>query len=384
MSLMVKQIKMNARPYNTTPSKKGSLPRGDLKRHLGSGMLGKYRKITAKKTITTIETIKQPKGAKKGLAVCRRVLFILLMITLVCAPVHANCVGKFVNPITDVCWKCVFPITIMGMDVVRGNPSSQAPRKPICVCNRPPLNLPIPGIPVGFWEPVRLVDITRTPYCLVNMGGISVASSGVNYRGDVEENTDDGTHHSFYQVHWYVYPIMYWLEILTDFVCLENMSIDLAYLTELDPLWNDDEKSFILNPEAVLFGNPIAQGACAADCLASSVNLPLDLLFWCSGCQGGLYPFTGTLNNHSGGVHASLLITGRFMAKLHRELLLWGTYGKDGLCSKYPMPIIKKTQYRLQMTYPIPTTSNCYPLGHTEMFWQAGKEYPTTDRTLGF
>jgi len=272
----------------------------------------------------------------------------------------------------------------MGIDVVKGNPSPQVSRDPICFCPRPSLPAPVPGVPVGFWEPVRLVDITRTPYCLVNMGGISVASSGINYRGDIEENTDDGTHHSFYQVHWYIYPIMYWLEVLTDFVCLETMSIDLAYPTEFDPLWNDDEKSFIINPEAVLFGNAIAQAACAADCLASSVNLPLDLLFWCSGCQGGLYPFTGTLNDHSGGVQASLLIMGRFMAKLHRESLLWGTYGKAGLCSKYPMPIIKKSQYRLQMTYPLPTSNNCYSMGHTEAFWQAGKEYPYNGSDFGY
>ena len=338
----------------------------------------------AKKTTEALEVTNGCKSIKRVLFTRKKLWGIFFFLSVFSLSIQANCVGKFVNPITDVCWKCVFPITIMGLDVMRGNPSPQAPRTPICVCNRPPLNIPVPGIPVGFWEPVRLVDVTRTPYCLVNMGGISVASSGVNYRGDVEENTDDGTHHSFYQVHWYVYPIMYWLEVLTDFVCLENMLIDLAYLTELDPLWNDDEKSFILNPEAVLFGNIIAQAACAADCLASSVNLPINELFWCSGCQGGLYPFTGTLNDHSGGVQASLLITARFMAKLHRELLLWGTYGKDGLCSKYPMPIIKKSQYRLQMTYPIPTANNCYPLGHTEAFWQAGKEYPYNGSDFGY
>lgn len=384
MNLRTKQPRRNTRPYITIPTKKGSFPRGDLKRKSGSGILGIYRNITPRKTIAAIETARMSKSGKSDLSIYKSVSFILILLSILCASVHANCVGKFVNPITDVCWKCVFPLTIMGIDVVKGNPSPQAPRKPICICNRPPLNLPVPGIPVGIWEPVRLVDVTRTPYCLVNMGGISVASSGVNYRGDVEENTDDGTHHSFYQVHWYVYPIMYWLEVLTDFVCLENMSIDLAYLTELDPLWNDDQKSFILNPESVLFGNLVAQAACAADCLASSVNLPMDMLFWCNGCQGGLYPFTGTLNDHSGGVQASLLITGRFMAKLHRELLLWGTYGKDGLCSKYPMPIIKKSQYRLQMTYPIPTANNCYPLGHTEVFWQGGKEFPYNGSDFGY
>lgn len=176
----------------------------------------------------------------------------------------------------------------------------------------------------------------------------------------------------------------YWLEILTDFLCLESASIDLAYLTELDPLWNDDEKSFILNPEAVLFGNPIAQAACAADCVAATADLPRNELFWCSGCQGGLYPFTGTITDHMGGVQASLLLTGKFMAKLHREGLLWGTYGIKGLCGKYPMPIIKKNMYCLQMTYPIPTTQNCYPMGHTEVMWQGGKEYPYSGSDFGY
>ncbi|WP_170982567.1 TraU family protein, partial [Escherichia coli] len=35
----------------------------------------------------------------------------------------------------------------------------------------------------------------------------------------------------------------------------------------------------ILNPEAVIFATPIAQGACAADAIASAFNLPLDVLF---------------------------------------------------------------------------------------------------------
>ena len=46
-------------------------------------------------------------------------------------------------------------------------------------------------------------------------------------------------------------------------------SFDLAYLTEVDPLWNDDELTLILNPDAVLFANPVAIAACAADCVAA-------------------------------------------------------------------------------------------------------------------
>jgi conjugal transfer pilus assembly protein TraU len=308
------------------------------------------------------------------------VLFLLFNSTI-----QANCVGKFVNPITDICWSCLFPITIGGMRVSASGEDTENPRTPICRCP-----IPIPpyiriGFPVSFWEPVRLVDVTRTPYCLVNLGGISMMDRGVQGRGSVANNSGNRMRHSFYHVHWYIYPLIYWLELLTDFICLEKTSFDVAYMTELDPLWNDDETAFILNPEAVLFGNPIAQAACAADCITASTGFPLDLLFWCGGCQGSLYPFTGTISAHVGGVQGSLLALQRMIAKLHREGLLWGYTGVDGLCDKYPMPIIRKTQYKTQMVYPIPSTiKGCHPLGRSEALWGAGKEYPYQGEDFGY
>lgn len=125
-------------------------------------------------------------------------------------------------------------------------------------------------------------------------------------------------------------------------MCLEEATFDVAYLTELDPLWGDDESSFILNPEAILFANPIAQAACAADCVSATVGFPNDSLFWCGGCQGSLYPFSGHISAHVGGVQGSLLATQRLIAKLHREFLLKGTSGSESMCQKTPMPIIKK------------------------------------------
>lgn len=183
-----------------------------------------------------------------------------------------------------------------------------------------------------------------------------------------------------------MYPVIYWLELLTDFACLERASFDVAYLTELDPLWNDEETGFILNPEAVLFGNPVAQGACAADCGLASVGFPNDALFWCGGCQGSLYPFSGTISAHVGGVQASLLAMQRMMAKLHRELLLHGYMGSAGQCTKYPMPIIKKTQYKTQMVYPIPSNQRggCHPLGRSETLWASGKEFPYQGEDFGY
>lgn len=164
-----------------------------------------------------------------------------------------------------------------------------------------------------------------------------------------------------------------------DFLCLEMVSVDVAYLTEFDPFWNDDTKSAILNPEALLFGSLIAQGSCIADCIQSSTGLPADSLFWCSGCQGSLYPYTGNVGAQNGGVQGSSLLVGRMIAKLHRELLAWNTWGKPMVtkkCSKYARPLIEKSAYRYQMTYPISETSQCKRIGQTEILWQSGREFP--------
>lgn len=299
---------------------------------------------------------------------------------------HAKCVGRMLNPVTDICWKCIFPLKISGVKIVNGGPEPHtgASNGPVCFCKRPPIPVPIPGIPVSFWEPARLVDVTRTPFCMVNMGGVSLGSMGSKGRGDIHQDEDDLRKSSFYQVHWYIYPILYWLEVLIDVTCLEAMSFDLTYLTELDPFWADDEKSAILNPEGILFGNPIAQAACLADATTSTVHTPLDSLFWCAGSWGSLYPFGGTVGDHVGGIQASSLLAARFMAKLHRQGLLWGYAGVKGLCGKYPMPLIQKSQYRLQVTYPLPQTGSCHPIGKNPFFFQAGREFPYKGSDFGY
>lgn len=315
-----------------------------------------------------------------------RVLF-LILILLAKTKAEEKCQGKFVNPVTDICWSCLFPITIGGMKVSTSGEDTENPRRVLCQCPR----WPYIGVPISFWEPARLVDVTRIPYCMVTLGGIQMKQNGAKGRGTVEgghvmEQGHTRMRQSFYQVHWYVYPITYLLEVLVDFLCIESGQVDLAYITELDLLWNDDEAAFILNPEAVLFSNPIAQAACVVDCTAATLGFPLDAMFWCAGCQGTMYPFTGTVNYHVGGVQASLLVLQRMIAKLHREFLAPVTSGEGALCDKYLSPMIKKSQYKTQMVYPIPDTKSksCFPLGRTETIWAAGKEFPCDGEDFGY
>jgi conjugal transfer pilus assembly protein TraU len=189
---------------------------------------------------------------------------------------------------------------------------------------------------------------------------------------------------------------MFYLEAILDSSCLENTAFDLAYMTELDPTWHDDELSRILGPEAYLFGNLIAQAACAADCITATMGFPNNTFFWCAGCLGNLYPLNGNVQSHVGGVQVSSLITNRLIAKMHREGLMWAASGDEGLCGYYPQLVMDKTIYKYNMLYPIPqgkqlsnlkeTPSGfeaetegsrcCQPLGRSTILWGAGKEYP--------
>lgn len=282
--------------------------------------------------------------------------------------------GRFVNPVTDVCWSCLFPITISGVQVSPGEDLADHTTV-VCACAGTP---PKVGIPVAFWEPSRMVDVTRKAYTLVGLGGIQVGDPSFRNNGTVGPIAGTSMRQSFYHVHWYFYPLVSWLEILTDFECITKGTLDVGYMSELDPLWNDEATNFILNPESALFANDAAQLACIADCAAASSGRPLDGLFWCAGCHGSLYPFTGFVGHHVGPIQASSLLVHRVIAKFHRAYLLTG-YEPDQFCQAEYMPLIKKTLYKTQLLYPIPqTTGPCIPLGKSDLFWGAGKSFPVT------
>ena len=297
----------------------------------------------------------------------------------------SSCHGKFMNPITDICWSCAFPMSIGSMPMIAdGQEDTANPSSPVCFCENPPRI----GLSIGFWEPVRLVDVTRTPFCMVGLGGISLDPGAEVPRG-AQVAHDSQTRTSFYQVHWYVNPILYYLEVLLDFSCLEKGSLDLVYMTEIDPLWGDDELTAILNPDAVLFANPVAKAACAADCVAATTGFGIPNLFWCAGCQGSIYPMDGHVTTHIGGVQASALLTQRMTAKMHRQFLTWSGTGQAGLCGYYMQPIMDKSQYKLQMVYPVPNTQKadgqcCQPFGRTTAVWGAGKEFPVEGEDFAY
>ena len=288
----------------------------------------------------------------------------------------------FINPITDICWVCIFPIHIGATPVaslgqIDSGVSNGYP-PPVCTCPKPTPPFFRIGIGITFWEPARIAEAVREPWCSPMLGGISLASASSSVVGQGGNRTTHAKRESisFYHVHWFIYPIMYWFNMLVSESCVQPEQFDVAFLTELDPMWNNDEMSFILNPEAVLFNNPIAQAACAADCAAASLWNPLDPLFWCLGCQVGLHPLTGTVKPHEGAGASTTVAVQRMHAILHRTFLALNVSTPLAMCVPNPAPIMQKSWYKTQLIRPIPITYTAHPYGMTTNVWHTGQEFP--------
>ena len=320
----------------------------------------------------------------------RLVFLMIIFVAFINNSYAKTCTGRLVNPITDVCWSCVLPISIGAAPVVQGN-TADTPNfpSPLCLCPIPVPPFVRPGIAVGFWEPIKMVDVTKEPFCFVGIGGIEIDPGiSVGTGGDPEVGVGNEELPATWHVHWYEYPVFTLLNLIMDGLCLEgSKGVDLAYITEVDPLWLDDELSFLINPESILFGNLIAQAACAADCLFSTFSLPFDPLFWCAGCEGGMYPSNGKIGSHYTSIQSSSLAVSRMIYKLHRQLFLPITSGPEAICQPIPSPMIKKSQYRKQIAVPVPALDpffGCNPLGKSPFLWESFREVPVTGEDFNY
>lgn len=299
------------------------------------------------------------------------------------------CTGEFRNFVTDVCWSCVFPIKLFGSLRLGGNDQEDVDSigtKLACNCN---LDI---GAPISFWEPSRLIDVTRSPYCMVNLGGTEPSISHNKYQlggvvGRQSQGSGNGAgvqvgmEESFWHVHWYIQPLMGVLGVVTDTSCLENKGFDLAYLSEIDPTHDDIELENLLTPDAFLFGNMFAQAACAADCVAATAGFPMSSLYWCGGCNGPLFPLSATVKAHVGYPQATSLMAQRITAKLHRAGTQWSGAGSDGMCGSYPKIQMDKSEYKYTMINPVSQTEKingrcCQPFGRTTALFGANKTIP--------
>lgn len=312
----------------------------------------------------------------------------LFVATSAQAVVPSICTGKLYNPLTDTDWNNVFPITIAGVPMGAGtNPINplMAAMPPVCVC--PTIfGFPFVGVGVTYWQPTFVAEVEHRPGCLSSLGGINILPG---YSMLHSEQSAPGAHRNKatnrMQVHFYQYPLFSMLEMMKTVWCkAPSGTFNLAYITEVDPLWQDDLWGAVFAPESALFSNPIAQAACSVDAVAASGGLPLDAMFWCAGSWGSVYPLSGN-SQHSGDAFTmNNQVLSKFMARHHRMGLQWQTIGPTAICFSHPNPIWVKSQYRFNQVGPIPRYGRAVAPGDTgRMFtFPPVANVPTQENTI--
>lgn len=289
---------------------------------------------------------------------------------------NANVIGP--KLFSDVCWSCIFPIRVAGVDISgsQGRVPDGATNNVLCACNDN-LGVPRPGIAMSMWEPARLVEFQRVPGCSSVLNGIRFPFDRLN-QGHHADSDFDGGDSVFMHYHYYAFPLLIMLDLFVNQPCNPDgyMDLDLMYLSEMDPTWNSSELAFFTNPEAAAVANPIASAACPIDAVASSAGRPMKEMFWCAGSWGSLYPLSGKHNGGSGVIRESSLLKSKVLAALHRRGLTWRTMGSDAMCGGVIDPTLPKTQYKFNLFHPIAEANSSHVMGESKLTWGLGRTVP--------
>jgi conjugal transfer pilus assembly protein TraU len=270
------------------------------------------------------------------------------------------------------------------------NADDSEPSSPLCTCGSG-TDIKF-GVALSFWEPARVIETVRRPYCFPFMFGMDMGDITALWGSQGQKDMVRDGDKVFWNVHEYNFPLLYILQLVGILKGCTDWSdqYDLMGFSEALPQWNDDTLAAYINPEAALFANPVAQALCATDCVASTAGWPLNAEFWCAGCWGSMYPFTG---NTGAGTQVvdSLLAATRFIALTARDPAAlfpeFVTSGEGAMCGALPSAFIKKSQYKFSMIYPIPMTEGkcAFPIGRdTKVSTAEYRTIPATGEDYGW
>lgn len=282
--------------------------------------------------------------------------------------------------ITDICWDCIFPLRIAGITLSGSDKDrpGEAVKTPLCACTDD-LGVPRPGLVTSFWEPARLVEYQRTPGCSSVLGGfkfpIDELAQGHDHDKEQTEQTSRFRHY-----HYYAFPILAMLDMFTNVSCGADgyVDMDLMYISELDPTWNDDSISFFTSPEAAIVANPLMIASCALDAAAvTTKGQPLSQMWWCAGTWGSMYPLSGHTFSSQSLIKDTSLYTAKVLAALHRRGITQRTMGEDAMCKSVIEPTLPKKMYKFTLLHPIPETKKSHWIGQSVYEWGLARTIPS-------
>lgn len=301
------------------------------------------------------------------------IFFTMSFVSLVYSGVKELCErGSMFDLFKDIRWEEVFPISIgpvriKGPSKLGNPPQHEDIGKLLCVCKRGG-KLTI-GLVATYWQPVRAVETVKIPFCIPTFGKFIDLG---NYWKLMGEHSDlRGMESTFTNAHMLKFNLLDLLNIFLDVPCVPHEGVDILYLTEIDPAWNDSVISQFMHPEAILFANPTASLACMADSVASTVGWPLDPLFWCAGGWGSVYPFTGH-NESPEYLRGNVLNMARFIYRETRIGVSWDPGLNE--CGAVITPIWIKSHFKFHELKPV--RGPALRIGHPTILWSHMKNPP--------
>lgn len=324
----------------------------------------------------------------------------------------------FQNLMTGICWKCMLPIQLFGVQL-GGTPGDLGTRRPagatgnpFCVCmNRDSNGIPNPefGTISGMWSPTQLVELVAQPWCFPSLGGVDFDDSDSDGFADIDpdertggitgslladalmlgasKNGEDTEELTFYHAHFINFPLLTILDALVNSKCNQDgfTTYDIGHMTEVDPAWNDDETAAILSPDGGAFANAIAVASCSVDATTTMFDKPMDSMYWCAGSWGTTFPLSGFHENEESPVRVTSLASYKMLFKMHRMGYIRESFGSErALCGRAPqMMTPQKTMWRHSMIYPRPETSGtcCHDIGKHTFSWGENRTYPGPGET---
>lgn len=281
--------------------------------------------------------------------------------------------SKVIGPamITDVCWNGLFPLYIANVRTAGKSKYAPPDRNTdrVCACGGDLSEGEIPqvGTTMGMYFPKYLLTVTKKPYCFPELNGLEMASQmGLVSRfniGNQDQSAggeENDANQASYSWHLASFPLTHILETFSDFTCDRSgfVTYDLIWISETLPHHYDPSLASFLIPETALFASPIALPFLAVDCVASSLGSPIDELFFTAGCWGKMYPLTANIGSNPNKVAGKSLIATRALYFLSRIGVLDRTMGEDAVCKPRKMPLLKRSQYRIQQMWPMSEASS--------------------------
>lgn len=246
--------------------------------------------------------------------------------------------------------------------------------KAVCKCPKKPI--PQVGISFGMYHANKIVETTQDPFCLVGLGLSLDGLEEVTNRGSSHHSGTKKSMQSFYHAHYYYNPVWEVVKVFNDIGCIKPTNfLDGIYFSEVDPSWADDTLASFLQPDALLFNNPIAQLPCIADATSSLTPVgSLDPLYWCKGTWGSVFPLTGNVSD-LGNIANSSSVAYNMIFKSFREFLTFNEAGPTAMCFNHPMPIPAKSSHRLQLVLPT-YNAKAKRIGSSAIVYGAAKDIP--------